>query len=1163
MKLFKKIFILILFLLNCHFIGAQCSMPLHPDYPALMALYNSTGGATWTKNTGWKEGKLGTKCDPCKSWYGVKCDANNRVVELALNDNKLNGPIPSEISGLSQLKKFIAYSNNITGNLPVEIGDMISLEKIDLYYNKLGPTIPEALYKLENLKELTLSYNKYTGNISEDFQKLNNLTFLSLDGNTFTGKIPIAITKLKNIQHLSIGSNMLSGEIPDSITTLPNLQFLYLYNNRLTGQLPNNIGNLSNLLSFSVNKNNLSGEIPASFKNLFKIQNVFLGNNNFKGKILELLKDLPFMHALEVNNNQFIGDIPIELANNPKLYTLDLSYNQFTGSIHKEFGDKAFYNDLQLNNNKLSGCLDSNLIKLCDKANVNFSFNQQLPWQGDLTKFCATNGSKNKQVGAPCRKILFGGEQINESCECAPKCLHPDYLPLIELYINTGGSGWTKKTGWTEGAAGNNCDPCTWYGIGCDSMKRVTSIGLISNKLQGTLPASIGDLTHLKNLSLADNKLVGKIPSTIGNLTKLEKLYLSYNSFTDTIPSSIGNLTNLADLSMASNALSGKIPSSIGNLKKLAILSLNENKLSGTIPIEITTLTELKSIIIRGNTLEGTIPEEISKLKKLKQLWVEYNKLSGNIPASFGDFDTIQIFMQGNNFSGCLDAKLLNLCKASIIDISFNPLLPWQGDWGKFCSTDGSASAQQGAFCGIGGSGEMADCNCRLSNETCFTKDGILCKQWLRDTISKLQCTEIGSWTSSFSIGSAKYKEDPVVIISVGFKVVSEVGVTNFIYTCDGQLLEKCTYSLGISCGDSATIYSQLLSPPTYFFDCRKDVLPNCSNLKNLDYDALTALYHATKGENWKVNTNWKEGIADTLSNPCEWYGIVCNTDQRVIAIDLDNNDLKGELQNSICSLFYLESLQLKSNELTGALPNQLYLLKNLKDLNIASNMFLGTLPSSIAKMKNLQFLNAENNNFDGSLPSALLIAPVLSKLNLSNNKFTGLLPAVSPQNTKLKSLLLSNNNFSGCIDGSFKALCGSVTFNFSGNPFLPWSGNFNLFCNTDGMIDQQYGKPCNDGNVLTVNDSITSECACAGKLSTNTASIEEVILDYYPNPVSDFLYFSGQFTLLEYIVINATGETVLHNTAVQNSVDCRSLPNGLYALISRNGARYKFNVIR
>ena len=51
---------------------------------ALVALYESTNGPTWTDHTDW----LATD-GPC-SWYGVTCD-NSHVQALTLNDNQLIG----------------------------------------------------------------------------------------------------------------------------------------------------------------------------------------------------------------------------------------------------------------------------------------------------------------------------------------------------------------------------------------------------------------------------------------------------------------------------------------------------------------------------------------------------------------------------------------------------------------------------------------------------------------------------------------------------------------------------------------------------------------------------------------------------------------------------------------------------------------------------------------------------------------------------------------------------------------------------------------------------------------------------------------------------------------------------------------------------------------
>jgi Leucine-rich repeat (LRR) protein len=71
-----------------------------------------------------------------------------------------------------------------------------------------------------------------------------------------------------------------------------------------------------------------------------------------------------------------------------------------------------------------------------------------------------------------------------------------------------------------------------WTGCECvDSMIRYicnVSIcrtrALTSNRLSGTIPASIGDLTTLKFLSFENNKLNGTIPPSIGRLQHLTEL---------------------------------------------------------------------------------------------------------------------------------------------------------------------------------------------------------------------------------------------------------------------------------------------------------------------------------------------------------------------------------------------------------------------------------------------------------------------------------------------------------------------------------------------------------------------------------------------------------------------------------------------------------------
>ncbi|MFV0457763.1 MAG: hypothetical protein ACK5MT_03190 [Actinomycetales bacterium] len=204
---------------------------------------------------------------------------------------------------------------------------------------------------------------------------------------------------------------------------------------------------------------------------------------------------------------------------------------------------------------------------------------------------------------------------------------------LMALYDATDGPNWVNNAGW-----GTATDPCTWFGVACDG-NGVSGLDLRYNRLGGSLPPEIGDLTNLTSLVVVSDwrndpvadMLSGDLPAEIGNLTSLTTLNLSSNQLTGPIPSEWGNLSQLQVLDLGRNLLDGSLPTELGGLTNLTTLRLEENGFTGAIPAELGNATSLQTLDLSINNLSGTIPAELGNLTSLTNLNVEENSLSGDV----------------------------------------------------------------------------------------------------------------------------------------------------------------------------------------------------------------------------------------------------------------------------------------------------------------------------------------------------------------------------------------------------------------------------------------------------------------------------------------------------------------------------------------------------
>lgn len=162
----------------------------------------------------------------------------------------------------------------------------------------------------------------------------------------------------------------------------------------------------------------------------------------------------------------------------------------------------------------------------------------------------------------------------------------------------------------------------------------------------------------------------------------------------------------------------------------------------------------------------------------------------------------------------------------------------------------------------------------------------------------------------------------------------------------------------------------------------------------------LVDLYDSTDGANWTNHNGWMNGPVRT------WFGIVLNSNGRVVSLDLHNNNLIGDLPN--LNLPFLQGLVLHNNQISGTVPA--FSLPALLDLNLVYNQITGPIPNF--NLPAIRFINLGANQFSGELPN--LAYPSLISLILASNNLSGEIPNFTLNN--LEFLNISGNQFTGNI---------------------------------------------------------------------------------------------------------------------------------------------------
>ena len=477
------------------------------DRTALVAFYDATGGANWENSRNWKTTL------PLGQWYGVQTNASGRVEVLNLEENGLNGPLPTALGNLTHVRQLSLSGNGLTSTIPAALRTPSQLESLGFGGNDLTGAVPTWLGDLSNLRRLSRWGNGLTGTIPTSLRNLDKLELLNLGGNDLTGAVPTWLGDLSNLWRLSLSRNGLTGTIPTSLQNLDKLDSLELGGNDLTGSVPTWLGDLSNLSWLSLSPNGLTGTIPTSLRNLDKLELLNLGGNDLTGAVPTWLGDLSNLWFLSLSRNGLTGTIPTSLRNLDKLESLDLGGNDLTGAVPSWLGDLSNLSRLSLWGKRLGDLRNLSRLSL---------------WENGLTGTIPTSLRNLDKL----ELLNLGGNDLTGAV--------PTWLGDL--------SNLRRLSLWENGLTGT-------IPTSLRNLDKLESLDLGGNDLTGAVPTWLGDLSNLSWLSLSQNELTGTVPAALGRLQHLEVLSVRRNPLTGILPQQLMQLSQLTSLNIDATAV--------------------------------------------------------------------------------------------------------------------------------------------------------------------------------------------------------------------------------------------------------------------------------------------------------------------------------------------------------------------------------------------------------------------------------------------------------------------------------------------------------------------------------------------------------------------------------------------------------------------------------
>ena len=106
---------------------------------------------------------------------------------------------------MTKLRKIHLYDSFLTGTLPVLLPPY--LNSLRLENNYLNGTLPSEVGDLTDLEHIFFNHNDFSGTLPHHWSQLRNALVLYLDTNQLTGTLPDVYGNLISLEYLSFAEN--------------------------------------------------------------------------------------------------------------------------------------------------------------------------------------------------------------------------------------------------------------------------------------------------------------------------------------------------------------------------------------------------------------------------------------------------------------------------------------------------------------------------------------------------------------------------------------------------------------------------------------------------------------------------------------------------------------------------------------------------------------------------------------------------------------------------------------------------------------------------------------------------------------------------------------------------------------------------------------------